>query len=610
MAAHRSARPLLGTVLLLVLALVLATVLAYQAQDAARSHRQAAERAIHDYASFANWQLSEHTRMGLMTTLVTALVRQASWVKPDSLEESLLTPYEVEEEARRNASWCRCLDSVEYFFRFDWKTRTLHTTDAAGMPPRVLAWARDTIERYTLSLPKLREQTPVAIGSSEGRFGPLRQLQVVITNDSYGMIVDEPDDRSHLLAFVVSRDLHGEPVVVYGFSTRPASFIRPTLELVRRNHSLLPPSLVRGIPEDSVVAFTVTDQDGHEIFRSRRLTTEFWSADTLDRGFARLVIKVGMHPEAAEQLVVGGLPRSRLPILLGVLGLTAGLVIIALVQLRRQQDLVRLRTEFISGVSHELRTPLAQIRWFAELLHMGRLRSDKERERSLQIIDQEARRLTYLVENVLAFARAERRASRISPTEVDLEREVRDALEAFAPLAKARRATVRLEIEHGLTAHADRDALRQILLNVFDNAVKYGPVGQTLTVGTSRVGAAVRVTVDDQGPGIPAEHRDRVWEPYVRLGRESEEGTGGSGIGLAVVRELVSLHRGRVWADDVPAAAGGTLGGTRVVIELPTTAPEPEPPDLIDGEHDERSEEMMWTSGTWPTGNTGNYRIP
>ncbi|HYD54380.1 MAG TPA: HAMP domain-containing sensor histidine kinase [Gemmatimonadaceae bacterium] len=607
MAAHRSTRSLLGTVLLLVLALVLATVLAYQAQDAARSHRQAAERAVQDYASFANWQLSEHTRNGLMTTLVTALVRQASWVKPDSLEQTILTPSQVEEEARRNASWCRCLDSVEFFFRFDWKTRTLHTTEST-VSPRVLTWARDTIERYTRALPRPSEQRPVAIGSSEGRFGPLRQLQVVITNDSYGMIVDEPDAHSHLLAFVVSRDLQGEPVVLYGFATKPAAFVAPTLELVRRNHRLLPPSLVHGMPEDSVVTFSVADQDGHGIFEApNRFPTSFQSADTLDPAFASLVIRVGMRPEAAEQLVVGGLPRSRLPVLLMLLGLTAGLIIIALVQLRRQQELVRLRTEFISGVSHELRTPLAQIRWFAELLHMGRLRSDKERERSLQIIDQEARRLTYLVENVLAFARAERRASRITPTEVDLEREVRDALEAFAPLAKARRATVRLELEHGLTAHADRDALRQILLNVFDNAVKYGPVGQTLTVGTSRVGSAVRVWVDDQGPGIPAEQRDRVWEPYVRLGRETEGGTGGSGIGLSVVRELVSLHRGRVWVEDAPATAGRGPAGTRVVVELPTTAPEASGPD---GPHDEVTEEMMWTSGTWPTGNTGNYRIP
>ena len=603
MAAHRSARSLLGTVLLLVLALVLATVLAYQAQDAARSHRAAAVRALEDYASFANWQLSQRARTGLMTTLVTALVQQASWVKPDSLEESLITPHEVADVARRNAAWCRCLDSVEFFFRFDWHDRTLQTTETT-LDRRVLSWARDTIDRYTASLPTPRETQPVAIGASEGRLGPLRQLQVVITNDSYAMIVDDPQGSPLLLAFVVSRDLRGAPVVLYGFATRPAAFVAPAFELVRHTHPLLPPSLVRGMSEDSVVAISVTDPDGRVVYRSPSgFASAYAASDTLDQAFGRLVLSVGLRPETASQLVVGGLPRSRLPILLALLGLTAGLVIIALVQLRRQQELVRLRTEFISGVSHELRTPLAQIRWFAELLHMGRLRSDRERERSLQIIDQEARRLTYLVENVLAFARAERRSSRINPIDVLLEREIRDALEAFAPLAKARRTTVRLDLDHTLCAHADRDALRQILLNILDNAVKYGPVGQTLTVSSAREGTFARLWVDDQGPGIPADQRNRVWEPYVRLGRETAGSTGGSGIGLAVVRELVGLHGGRVWVEDAPA------GGTRVVLELPGSAPTG--PESMPGESgDEHGSEMMWTSGTWPTGNTGNYRIP
>jgi signal transduction histidine kinase len=155
----------------------------------------------------------------------------------------------------------------------------------------------------------------------------------------------------------------------------------------------------------------------------------------------------------------------------------------------------------------------------------------------------------------------------------DLEREVRDALEMFAPLARSRRATLRSELEHGITLDVDRDALRQVLLNLLDNAVKYGPRGQTVTVGMAATrengrGQRIRLWVEDQGPGIPAAERDRVWEPYVRLDRDVEGATGGSGIGLAVVRELVALHGGRTWLED--AAAGG---GTRVVIELPAMPP-------------------------------------
>jgi signal transduction histidine kinase len=249
--------------------------------------------------------------------------------------------------------------------------------------------------------------------------------------------------------------------------------------------------------------------------------------------------------------------------LIALFAIAAGLLSVALVQIRRQQELARMRTEFVSGVSHELRTPLAQIRWFAELLHLGKLRSEEERVRSAGIIDQEARRLTYLVENVLNFSRGEKGTNRISPARGELDHEIRDALELFAPLARARKMTITTALGANTIVSFDRDALRQILLNLLDNAVKYGPAGQTITVGSEIAGDRARVYVEDQGPGIPHAERQRVWEPYVRLNREAEAATGGSGIGLSVVRELVTLHGGRVRAEGAPG------GGARVVIELP-----------------------------------------
>jgi signal transduction histidine kinase len=227
--------------------------------------------------------------------------------------------------------------------------------------------------------------------------------------------------------------------------------------------------------------------------------------------------------------------------------------------------LARLRTEFVSGVSHELRTPLAQIRWFAELLHLGKLRSEDERARSAGIIDQEARRLTYLVENVLNFSRSEKGANRVSLASTELDREILEALELFAPLARARKMVVAPALNAGAVVSLDRDAFRQILLNLLDNAVKYGPAGQTITVGSEIAGDRARVWVEDQGPGIPNEDRQRVWEPYVRLNRDVESATGGSGIGLSVVRELMSLHGGRTRFEGAPG------GGARVVIDFPLT---------------------------------------
>lgn len=165
--------------------------------------------------------------------------------------------------------------------------------------------------------------------------------------------------------------------------------------------------------------------------------------------------------------------------------LTAGLVVAALIQLRRQQQLAQLRVDFVSGVSHELRTPLAQIRLFAELLRNGQLRSDQERERSFSIIDEEAQRLTYLVENVLAFARSEHGRNTVVAEPLAMDVEMESAIDAFAPLARVRRARVRGTIEPGLVARVDPRALRQVVLNLLDNGVKYGPLGQTVNVALS-----------------------------------------------------------------------------------------------------------------------------
>jgi two-component system phosphate regulon sensor histidine kinase PhoR len=359
-------------------------------------------------------------------------------------------------------------------------------------------------------------------------------------------------------------------VVVYGFATDPKAFLSPVLENIRgksgSQSALLPQSLIREMNPDSILSISVTTLAGTEVYRSPGWAAPTYSAaDTIEPSFGRLVMRVSLRPDFAGMLIVGGLPGSRVPALVALFLIAAGLLTVALFQLRRQQQLARLRTEFVSGVSHELRTPLAQIRWFAELLHLGKLRTEEERERSAGIIDQEARRLTYLVENVLNFSRSEKGTNRISPSPADLDHEIQDVIELFAPLARARKMTLATALDAHEVVTVDRDALRQILLNLLDNAAKYGPPGQTITVGSEIVGDVARIWVEDQGPGIPHEDRRRVWEPYVRLNRSAESATGGSGIGLSVVRELVALHGGRTRAEGAPG------GGARVVIELPLT---------------------------------------
>jgi signal transduction histidine kinase len=212
---------------------------------------------------------------------------------------------------------------------------------------------------------------------------------------------------------------------------------------------------------------------------------------------------------------------------------------------------------------------------FAELLRKRALRDEAEADRALRIIEKEAGRLAILVDNVLNYARLRRQPVTrwITPVPADVAAEARQVLESFAPLAAERGARIALDAEAGPRAVIDPQALRQVLLNFLENAVKYGPRGQTVTLGARAVGAGrgatVRIWVDDEGPGVPAAEREKIWEAFHRAEAAARSGVGGSGLGLAVVRDLVRQAGGRVAVEDAPG------GGARFVAELPMVGPSP-----------------------------------
>jgi signal transduction histidine kinase len=274
-------------------------------------------------------------------------------------------------------------------------------------------------------------------------------------------------------------------------------------------------------------------------------------------------VAVTLEESLAGRLVIGGLPRSRLPVVVALLGLTMLLIGAAGLQLRRQREFARQRDEFVAGVSHELRTPLAQIRLFTETLRLGRVRSDAERDQSLTIIDRESRRLTWMVENLLAVSRVSRGVLTVSPRELDLAAELREAIEGFAPLAQSRGASLALTAPERLIARADAEAFRQMVLNLLDNAVKYGPRGQTIRVELMNHDGHALVAVEDEGQGVPVPDRERVFERFVRLRNGQQAEAEGTGLGLALVRELARLHGGGARVE------AGQRGGARFIVELP-----------------------------------------
>lgn len=547
-------------VALLAFALVLTGVLGWQALDAERSHRAAAERALKDYARFAAWQLNQQAGQEMLGAMISTFILPLTRVQPD-YPETWPSPEEFRAASLQPPAPARYLEGVRFFFRINLRDSSMVI---AGEQPRdeVVKWVRENV----LSAPARFGAPPMntqAFGSADRN--PASRLAVIVSNDSYIAAMDSVAGRSRVVVFVISRDIDGNPLVSYGFETDARSFVGPLMDSVLTRTTLLPPSLLHGVPRDSVVSIKAWAPNTSAIYMSstQPFKGEFSVVDTLDERFSKMRLAVSLRPDIAPQLVVGGLPRSRLPVLIGLFALTAGLVAAAIIQLRRQQQLAQLRVDFVSGVSHELRTPLAQIRLFAELLRNGQLRSDAERERSFGIIDEEAQRLTYLVENVLAFARSEHGRSTVIVEPLEMDREMQAAMDAFAPLARARRAKINSSIEPGLVARVDPRGLRQIVLNLLDNAVKYGPVGQTVNVSLSGADDKVIITVDDKGPGVPRSEREKIWDPYVRLSRAAESAAGGSGIGLSIVRELVRLHGGRARVEDAPG------GGARFLVEFP-----------------------------------------
>ena len=520
---------------LLVLAFGVAAALGVQAYRTAGDHRAQADRVLRDYAALAAARVAQRSASEIYYAVVPPLkaLQHAHELAP---HKPLPVPKDLHFDTMEHEF--SLAPYIRFTFRMDLKTGAL-TTSGQALPPAVRRWLIDTL--------------------------PVHTRTVYDTSWHMGTVLGQPGGERRYVAYSVLRDSDGVLRTALGFEANPTA-LKPLVIQATEKFALLPRPLTGGVQYDSMGSIIITDRYGVEIYRSAvQYTSPFTARDTIGTDMGNLFAQATLRGAVADKLIIGGLPKSRLPLILGMLGLTAILIGTALFQLRRESQLTRLRTDFISGVSHELRTPLAQIRMFSETLTLGRVRSDEERRRSLAIIDQEERRLTHLVENLLHFSRSERQTTHITPEPTKLAPLVQEVLDGFAPLAAARGATLAASIPEDLVVPADPGAVRQMLLNLLDNAVKYGPAGQEVRVGATRENGHARLWVDDGGPGIPHADRERVWERFWRLERDRGSSVAGSGIGLAVVRELADLHHGRAWIDDL----GPNAVGTRVVIEMP-----------------------------------------
>ena len=240
-------------------------------------------------------------------------------------------------------------------------------------------------------------------------------------------------------------------------------------------------------------------------------------------------------------------------------------------QVEHLLELDRLKDDFIATVSHELRTPVSAVYGAAETL-LARNLPEKKRSELLRVAHHQALRLVDLVDNLLTSASLDRGLMRVDLRPVDPVMPAVDAVEALRVRAAGR--TVTFDAPTGVPAViADSSRLHQALAAVLDNAAKYSPADTPIDVRLTRGRGHVRITIADQGAGIPESERERVFDKFHRLDPELTSGISGSGLGLHIARGLLAAMAGDVHIE--PTHPDGS--GTTVIVRLPLTRLSPRP---------------------------------
>ena len=268
-------------------------------------------------------------------------------------------------------------------------------------------------------------------------------------------------------------------------------------------------------------------------------------------------------PPVTREIAVGGIRPRRVMARVAPVedpGTGAVALLSDVTELRRLETV---RRDFVANVSHELRTPVAAIRTATETLLLGAARRPDTAEEFVGMIDRHAERLHRLVEDLLELSRLEARELRLDLASASLREECARALELMRLAAEARRTRLVNAVPEDIAeVVVDRRALEHVLTNLVDNAIRYCPEGATVTLRASRRGDGVRLTVEDDGPGIEARHLPRLFERCYRVDGSRSRHLGGTGLGLAIVKHLAEAMGAEVSVESAPGR------GTRFHVDL------------------------------------------
>jgi two-component system phosphate regulon sensor histidine kinase PhoR len=235
-------------------------------------------------------------------------------------------------------------------------------------------------------------------------------------------------------------------------------------------------------------------------------------------------------------------------ILIGVLNLLiiiGGWILIR--NIRREMQLARLKSDFVSNVSHELRTPLALIRLYAETLEMDRVKSDEKRQEYYRIINQESKRLTRLINNILNFSRIDSGQKEYKFSAVDINQVTKSVLEMYSYHIEQEGFVLNTELDKQIPlVLADPESVSEALINLIDNAVKYSQDEKEIAVRTGLSDGSVFLEVQDKGIGIDQKHQEVIFDKFYRISSALVHDTKGSGLGLSLIKHIMKSHGGNI----------------------------------------------------------------
>lgn len=237
--------------------------------------------------------------------------------------------------------------------------------------------------------------------------------------------------------------------------------------------------------------------------------------------------------------------------------------VLVLYDISELKRLEKMRKDFVANVSHELKTPMTSIKGFTETLLDGAMEDPDALKEFLSIIHNESNRLQLLIDDLLTLSQLENEGFAISPEKTDLSEVVHNIVPITRHKAEEKQLEFKVNIEGESEAFIDRKRIKQVMINLLDNAVNYTPAGGEVELSVINDAEKLVIKVTDTGIGIDEETIPRLFERFYRVDKARSRNTGGTGLGLAIVKHIVELHDGHIQLDSSPGE------GSAFTISLP-----------------------------------------